>query len=254
MDEAYGNTGVGDTGDEIRVKAGIAKSSVRMERDREHLYVRLFGADGVETDSLKVQGYYTSDKSRVERVVFADGTSWGTAEMGALRRRGTSGDDTLSGYSGRSDIFDADIGGNDRLRGYSGGDVYWLGRGTGHDIVDEAYGNTGVGDTGDEIRVKAGIGVADVRLRRVGGDLYVDALGTSGTATDSLKVQGHYTSDKSRVESINAAGKVLLASQYMSLMHEMALFDAGNSQFSDMNSLLGRFWQDESALAGEVAS
>ena len=249
IDEAYGNAGNGDTGDEIRVKAGIAPSSVRLERDRENLYVRLFGADGVATDSLKVKGYYTSARARVERVVFADGTVWGSSKMDALRRRGTSGNDELLGYSGRSDIFDADAGGDDTLRGLSGNDVYWLGRGTGHDIVDEGYGNSGNGDTGDEIRVKSGIGVADVRLRRVGDDLYVDALGSSGTATDSLKVKGHYASDKSRVESIHAAGKVLLARQYQSLMHEMALFDAGNSQFSDMNSLLGRFWQDESTLA-----
>ena len=251
IDEAYENAGNGDTGDEIRVKAGIAPSSVRLERDRENLYVRLFGADGVATDSLTVKGYYTSARARVERVVFADKkkTSWGASEMDVLRRRGTSGNDELLGYSGRSDIFDADVGGSDTLRGQGGDDVYWLGRGTDHDIIDEAYGNTGNGDTGDKIRVKAGIGVADVRLRRVGDDLYVDALGSSGTATDSLKVKGHYASDKSRVESIHAAGKVLLASQYLSLMHEMALFDAGNSQFSDMNSLLGRFWQDESTLA-----
>ena len=256
IDEAYGNTGNGDTGDEIRVKAGIAPSSVRLERDRENLYVRLLGADGVATDSLKVQGYYASARARVERVVFADKkkTSWGDSEMGALRRRGTSGNDALLGYSGRSDIFDADAGGDDTLRGLSGDDVYWLGRGTGHDVVDEGYQNTGNGDSGDKIRVKSGIGAADVRLRRVGEDLYVDALGSSGTATDSLKVLGHYASGKSRVESIHAAGKVLLASQYLSLMHEMALFDAGNSQFSDMNSLLGRFWQDESTLATPSSS
>ena len=251
IDEAYGNVGNGDTGDEIRVKSGIAPSSVRLERDRENLYVRLFGADGVATDSLTVKDYYASARARVERVVFADKkkTSWGTSEMGALRRRGTSGNDALLGYSARSDIFDADAGGDDTLRGLSGNDVYWLGRGTGHDVVDEGYQNTGNGDSGDEIRVKSGIGVADVRLRRVGGDLYVDVLGTSGTATDSLRVKGHYALDKSRVESIHAAGKVLLARQYQSLMHEMALFEAGNSQFSDMNSLLGRFWQDESTLA-----
>ena len=53
--------------------------------------------------------------------------------------------------------FDGDAGGSDTLRGGSGDDAYWLGRGTGHDVVDEVSGNTGTGDTGDEIRVKAGI-------------------------------------------------------------------------------------------------
>ena len=253
VDEGYGNSGNGDTGDKIRVKAGIVPKSVDLLRSKDgaDLYVRLLGTNGAVTDSLRVAGYYTSAKAKVESVVFADGTVWGSSRLDAAvheRYRGGAGGDRLSGNF-RVNHFDGDAGGNDRLRGYSGDDVYWLGRGTGHDIVDEGYGNSGVGDTGDEIRVKSGIGVADVRLRRVGEDLYVDALGTSGTATDSLKVEGHYASEKSRVESIHAAGKVLLASQYLSLMHEMALFDAGNSQFSDMNSLLGRFWQDESTLA-----
>ena len=258
VDEGYGNSGNGDTGDKIRVKAGIAPSSVELLRSKDgaDLYVRVLGSGGVVTDSLRVEGYYTSAKAKVESVVFADGTVWDGARLDAAvheRYRGGAISESLYG-NGRVNHFDGDAGGNDTLRGRGGDDVYWLGRGTGHDVVDEGYQNTGNGDSGDEIRVKSGIGVADVRLRRVGGDLYVDVLGTSGTATDSLKVKGHYASEKSRVESIHAAGKVLLARQYQSLMHEMALFDAGNSQFSDMNSLLGRFWQDESALAGEVAS
>ena len=249
IDETYGNAG--DSGDQIRVKEGIAPSSVRLERSKlgNNLHVRLLDANGLVTDSLTVFAYYESTLATVEHVVFADGTVWDVSKMDALPIRGTSGNDRLFGSWGRSDTFDADAGGNDTLYGRSGDDVYWLGRGTGHDVVDEADGNTGNGDSGDKIRVKSGIGVADVRLRRVGEDLYVDALGSSGTATDSLKVKGHYASDKSRVESIHAAGKVLLARQYQSLMHEMALFDAGNSQFSDINSLLGRFWQDESTLA-----
>ena len=256
--EGYGNSGTGDAGDKIRVKSGVSVSSVELLRSKDgaDLYVRVLGTNGALTDSLRVNSYYTSAKSRVESVVFADGTVWGSSKLDAAsyeRYRGGAGGDNLYG-NGRVNHFDGDAGGNDNLHGYGGDDVYWLGRGTGHDVVYEGYGNSGTGDAGDEIRVKSGIGVADVRLRRVGGDLYVDALGASGTATDSLKVKGHYASEKSRVESIHAAGKVLLASQYLSLMHEMALFDAGNSQFSDMNSLLGRFWQDESALAGEVAS
>ena len=170
IDEADGNSGNGDTGDEIRVKAGIAPSSVRLERDWENLYVRMFGADGVVTDSMTVQGYYTSARARVGRVVFADGTVWGSSKMDALRIRGTStGHDWLHGSSGRSDTFDADVGGNDRLFGRSGDDVYWLGRGTGHDTIDEAYKNSGTGDTGDEIRVKAGIAPSSVRLERSQG-------------------------------------------------------------------------------------
>ena len=44
----------------------------------------------------------------------------------------------------------------------------------------------------------------------------------------------------------------MLARQYQSLMHEMVLFDAGNSQFSTMESLLGHFWQNELAFVARL--
>ena len=58
-----------------------------------------------------------------------------------MRIRGTSGNNWLLGSSGRSEIFDTDVGGRDTLLGRGGDDVYWLGRRTGHDIIDEAYMN-----------------------------------------------------------------------------------------------------------------
>ena len=97
---------------------------------RDDLYVEVLDAFGTATDSLRVSGYYMSARAKVERVVFADGVSWGASELEAMRRRvmshsvrtssairGTSGDDVLTGHSGRSDIFDAYVGGHDTLRG-----------------------------------------------------------------------------------------------------------------------------------------
>ena len=46
-------------------------------------------------------------------------------------------------------------GAGDILFGYSGDDVYWLGRGTGHDVVIEFFRNYRE-DTGDVIKVKSG--------------------------------------------------------------------------------------------------
>ena len=204
VDEVSGNTGAGDTGDEIRVKAGIAPSSVDLLRSKDgaDLFVRVLDANGVVTDSLRVFWYYTRSKAKVERVVFADGTVWGAKELGAApseRYRGGAQDDILLGTRGVNH-FDGDAGGNDTLYGKSGNDVYWLGRGTGHDIIDEFLGNTGAGDTGDEIRVKAGIAPKSVELLRSkdGADLSVHVLGANGLVTDSLKVRGYYTSSKAR--------------------------------------------------------
>ena len=159
------------------------------------------------TDSLKVLGYYTSSKAKVERLVFADGTVWGAKELDAAppseRSRGSAQDDILLGDSGVNHL-DGDAGGSDTLRGRGGNDVYWLGRGTGHDVVDESHQNTVTGDTGDEIRVKAGIAPSSVELLRSKdrADLYVRVLGTNGVVTDSLRVKGYYTSASAKVERL----------------------------------------------------
>ena len=167
------------------------------------LYVRVLDKDWVVTDSLTVKGYYTSSKAKVERVVFADGTVWGASKMDAVRIRGSWRSDKLYGSSGRSDTFDSDAGSTDYLHGRSGDDVYWLGRGTGRDVVDEGYQNTGDGDTGDEIRLKAGIAPSSVRLERDGWEnLYVRVFGADGVVTDSLRVRGHYASARARVERV----------------------------------------------------
>ena len=85
MDEALWNTGTGDTGDEIRVKAGVLPKSVELLRSKDgaDLSVRLLDANGVVTDSLRVRFYYLSSKAKVERVVFADETVWDGAKLDA---------------------------------------------------------------------------------------------------------------------------------------------------------------------------
>ena len=180
------------------MKAGIAPSSVRMERYGDNLYVRVFGVDGVVTDSLTVKGYYVSSKAKVERVVFADGTVWGTSKMDALRIRWgtTSRNNELLG-SDRSDIFDVDEDfsrnrfryGWIKLHGRSGDDVYWFGRGKGYVLINEADGNSGNGDAGDEIRMKAGIAPSSVRMERKGSDLDISVV-WRGRCGDGL-VEGY---------------------------------------------------------------
>ena len=107
----------------------------------------------------------------------------------------------MYGSAGR-DVFDSDAGGNDRLRGRGGDDVYWLGRGTGHDTIDEGYENA-KGDAGDVIRIKPGIAPSSVRLVRSndGKHLIVRLLGANGGVTDSLTVENYYTDDAARIEA-----------------------------------------------------
>ena len=247
----------GDAGDAIRIKAGIDPSSVRLRRsdDGDHLHVQLLAAASAVTDSLKVESHYTDDTAKVESVVFDDGTVWDAADFAAARIVGTSRNDSLHGESGLDDVFDADAGGNDRLYGYSGNDIYWLGTGTGADEIREHYNNAD-GDAGDAIRIKAGIDPSSVRLRRSddGDHLHVQLLDSDNAVTDSLKVENHYTDDTAKVERIEAAGQVLLARDYSSLINEIAAFNSGDSSFADMNTLLGNYWQDENALTAPAPS
>ena len=239
----------GDAGDAIRIKAGIGPSSVRLRRsdNGDHLHVQLLDSDNAVADSLKVENHYTDDTAKVESIVFDDGTVWDAADFADARIVGTSRNDSLHGESGLDDVFDGDAGGNDRLYGYSGNDVYWLGAGTGNDEIHEHYSNTD-GDGGDAIRAKDGIGTSAIRLERQGNHLLVKLAGQDGAVTDSLKVVNHFSDDTAKVERIEAAGQVLLARDYSSLINEIAAFNSGDSSFADMNTLLGNYWQDENAL------
>ena len=252
--EHYSNTD-GDAGDVIRIKAGIDPSSVRLRRsdDGNHLHVQLLDADNAVADSLKVENHYTDATAKVESVVFDDGTVWDAADFAAARIVGTSRNDSLHGESGLDDVFDGDAGGNDRLYGYSGDDVYWLGAGTGNDEIHEHYSNTD-GDGGDAIRAKDGIGTSAIRLEQEGNHLLVKLAGQDGTVADSLKVVNHFSDDTAKVERIEAAGQVLLARDYSSLINEIAAFNSGDSSFADMNTLLGNYWQDESTLTAPAPS
>ena len=251
--EHYSNAGVGDAGDEIRIKTRITREQVDLYRsgDGKHLHVSLLNGSGLVTDSLKVENYYADDSGKVERL-YVGGAVLDVDDFMLAEIRGGTGNDSLFGLSGLNDVFDTDTGGNDTLYGYSGNDVYWLGRGTGHDVIKEHYSNAGVGDAGDEIRIKTGIDVSSVNITRRGNDLHVNILDDNGVVGDSLRIENHFSDASAKVESIHAGGKVLLESQFQLLVDAMAAFDA-SAPGASTESLLAGYWQDESTLAPSSA-
>ena len=233
--EYRGNTGAGDSDDQI-VIMGIAASSVRLSRVGHdytlggggHLRVEVVDIFGNISDSLTVVNFFTNAAARVEAVIFDDGTRWGAEEFNAVPIVGTGGNDSLGGLLGANfnfnDVFDGG-GGNDRLHGYGGDDVYYLGYGSGHDIIFEHYqpgrlipGETDyrqTGDDNDEIRLKEGVESSSVRLVKEsqGGNgvfrpqLVVQLLNEEGAVTDSMRVSAHYNTSlpASQVEKLTFA-------------------------------------------------
>ncbi|HXF67002.1 MAG TPA: calcium-binding protein, partial [Burkholderiales bacterium] len=91
-------TGGADT---LLLAAGITPGEVRLERERDDLVVELKGRDG----SVTVKGWFASEAARVERIEFAEGTSWGVEEIRnrVERKRPKKGQDEDSDQGPPSD-------------------------------------------------------------------------------------------------------------------------------------------------------
>jgi Ca2+-binding RTX toxin-like protein len=254
IDEGYRNI-VGDDGDTIRLKADVNDVNVRLWRDSNNLFVQLLDSNRLVSDWLKVSNHYSDANHRIESVERADGTTlFDTNALAMAPIHGGTENDLLVGRHGFTDIFDADAGGDDKLQGRSGDDVYYLGYGTGQDKVNDGYRNRS-GDDGDVIRLKAGIDVEDLRLRRENNDLIVELLGEADdkgvrTADDALRVALHFIRNNYRIERIEAGDRVLLDDQIDALISAMARFEAGDSDYQSASEVSDDYWQ---ALAPPAA-
>nr|MDA8124879.1 hypothetical protein [Deltaproteobacteria bacterium] len=136
---------VGNT-DTVLLAADITSADVSLVRIYDDLVLLLNGT----SDSLIVSHWFNGDAGtyQVERIQFADGTAWGTADIKQMVLQGTSGDDVITGYE-TSDVFQG-MAGNDYLYGRAGDDTLEGGAGN-----DHLYGETGndvlQGEEGNDI-------------------------------------------------------------------------------------------------------
>ena len=200
--------------DVIRLRSGVSASDVTLRRDRTNtanLVLEIAGTTDSITivDQFAVDGYssyWGYGNTTIESVIFADGTVWNQAHMAATKVLGTSGNDSITGNANSetfeggagNDTINGELGadtldggaGNDLLKGGYEGDTYLFGRGDGQDVVDEE-GYVGYVGEIDTLRLKAGVAVGDVTLRRDSSNtanLIVEIAGT----TDSVTVVGQY--------------------------------------------------------------
>jgi Ca2+-binding RTX toxin-like protein len=196
--------------DTVRFAAGITTSDVKVSRDSSHLYLNITGT----SDRLALQNWFSSNRYKVERVEFADGTVWGIQELTAASLVateeadylvGTSGNDVLRGLGGNDTLYGLEGNdtleggaGNDSLQGGTGSDVYLFKRGDGMDTIYDEDATAGNVDT---VRFAAGITTSDVKVSRDSSHLYLNITGTS----DRLTLQYWSLSDQYKIERVEFA-------------------------------------------------
>ncbi|NHR08834.1 hypothetical protein HA052_26965, partial [Chromobacterium haemolyticum] len=216
---------------EIRFGVGISVTDITVVRVGDDVLLQHVNG----SDSVRIQGWFSSQSMQVGSVVFADGGSWTSVQINQFVKGvyvGGSGNDAFHGGSG-SDLLEGGDGddtligggGNDTLRGGNGNDVL-IATGSGTVILDGGKGNDtlrgsadqnlyvfNLGDGGDliinnslnvsvgmssEIRFGAGISVTDITVVRVGDDIVLQHVNGS----DSVRIQGWFSSQLSQVGSV----------------------------------------------------
>ena len=112
-------------------------ANITLKRDNDDLLLLVNGT----ADSLRVTNHFYQDATygyQIDKIQFADGTSWSQATIKAKVMTSTTGDDRLWGYAG-----------NDTLAANSGDDVVYAA--AGNDIVDGGAGADNLfGEEGDD--------------------------------------------------------------------------------------------------------
>ncbi len=207
--------------DTLSLAVGIAQGDVLLSRsssDVDDLVIRFAGSQG----SIVIDGQLLANGSGVERILFADGSSWSAAEIASrlLSQAGTPDDEQIIGTAFADAIRGA--GGNDTINGKGGGDTYLYGLGDGDDLITEES-STGTSDI-DRLVLGAGIDSdAAIVTRPSSGNIDDLILGfddNSGSVTLRRQIWGSgygieqvvfadgtvWTADDLKIKYLQAAG------------------------------------------------
>ena len=272
--------------DTLRFGEGVAASDIQVQK----VGVDLVFAHRNGADQVTVKNWFNTtastatavDSSRVERIEFADGSSWDVNQIQSqIVVLGTAQGDTLNGWAGDESLYGGD--GNDLLDGGAGtnqlfggagddtlkvastakgnllaggtgsdtlygsyySDTYLFNAGDGHDTLIETSTYSGVTDV---LRFGGDIDANELWFRQVGTDLEI----STDNPADKVSIKGWYSSNAARVERVESAdGKVLLDSQVQNLVNAMAAFapPAGGSsnltpeQKAQLEVVIAANWQ-----------
>ena len=126
-----------------------------------------------QTITIDEQYYSQTANWGIEKIEFADGTSWNLGEINAAGwYRGTTGNETINGSSWNETYF-GDLG-NDTLGGQAGSDTYIYRSGDGNDVINDNSGSTSEVD----VLKFTDLNASDIVLTRNGKHLMVDVAAT----------------------------------------------------------------------------
>ncbi len=149
--------------DVIQVGAGINPSSIRLQRENNHLKIMLDQNNALYVEDMFIEGAINENYA-IEKIRFGNGDEWNLSRIKQELLVGTVGDDEILGVD-TDDVINAGNG-DDTLVGYGGNDTYIYDLSSGVDTIIDSAGI-------DKIALGAGIAPKDVVLRRAGGDLLV---------------------------------------------------------------------------------
>ena len=193
------DTETGGTANILSLGTGIAPSDIRVATDATGDITLIVGTSG---DQIKLDGMLSDATRGVQTIHFANGTTWGRADVLALVGIGTTGADSLYGTSG-SDTFDGK-GGTDYEKGNGGNDSFAYATGYGHLEIDQD--NT----TGAPAGVLNMSGIQSTQVS-VSQDLSGNVVLTDGTTGDMVvidKMLKSTSSDHYGVQSVTFADGV----------------------------------------------
>jgi Ca2+-binding RTX toxin-like protein len=234
IEDYSSNTNIASDSDKIILGSGITANDLHVSNDGSNLIINFKGS----SDEIHVASWYDSDLSRIESLLFDDGTVWdqptlhakgistefditGTQEADTLtggssydKLFGLDGDDILGGdqastdYSGSYEIGALYRGndyygglGNDTLRGTKYSDHYIFNAGDGQDIIQEYSTLTSTSEDSDQIIMGEGITANDLQITNDGNSLIINFA----NSTDQIQVENWYVDDYNRIESISFA-------------------------------------------------
>lgn len=209
---------------------------------------------GQAPDKITVQGWYTvqADASRIERIVFGDGSTLTPADFENLPITGTEGGDVIDGGSaadtliglGGNDVLDGGAG-DDTLIGGEGLDSYSFSFGMGRDtVVDASLG-------GNMIELVNGVNFNDLRATQSGNDLLLTIRGTD----QGMTIRDYYVTPQDWLVQDSAGAQQTIADvlnatnqdEYSALRDDF--FAATKASIAEGYLAQGYQWQADGSLA-----